>query len=57
MEWDFYFYHQQAPFEIMKSFIKRASFTEIKQFNTEHLNESEKKEIDKILEFKYLFKK
>jgi hypothetical protein len=57
MEWDLYFYHQYASFEIMKTFISKTSFLKMEQFNSKHLNELERKEIKRILKFKYLFEK
>jgi hypothetical protein len=57
LDWNLYFYHQEAPFEIMKTFIHKTSFYEIEHFSSKHLNELERKEIKRILKFKYLFEK
>jgi hypothetical protein len=57
MDWDLYFHYQYASFEIMKSFISKTSFSEMEQFNCKLLNELERKEIERILKFKCLFKK
>ena len=57
IDWDLHFYHQDIPFEIMKTFIHKTSFYEMEHFNYKHLNNLERKEIKRILKFKYLFEK
>ena len=52
-----YFLFHDATFPIMKKFIFKTKYHELKQFKTTHLNEEQEQEIQRLLDLKYMFRK
>jgi hypothetical protein len=57
IDWEHYFILINADFSIIKQFILKTEFDSTKQFKTSHLTEYQIVEIQKIFDFKYLFKR
>ena len=55
IEWEMYFYFQEASLQILKRFIFKTGFKETGNFKMNHLTETEKKELEKLLNLKYMF--
>ena len=55
INWPAYFYSQQAEYNIMKSFILKTEYTDIKFIKTNYLTNNQKKSIQKMLDLKHLF--
>ena len=55
--WNNYFFRQKVSYQIIKQFIIKTNFRELSEFYTSHLNDTEKKEIEKLLNLKYMFAK
>jgi hypothetical protein len=55
IDWKVYFEHKNASFDIMKKFIFKTDFEYITEFNISHLNDSQIKEIEKLLKLKKIF--
>jgi hypothetical protein len=56
INWTFYFKYQAASFHIFKKFITKTEFTNIDQILISHLNNIQKEEIQKLIQFKNIFK-
>jgi hypothetical protein len=57
INWETYFLLISADFSIMKQFILKTSFRSINGFKTSHLTDSQKQDIQKLFDLKYMFKK
>ena len=55
IDWDIYFHYQEANFQIIKKFIFRTRFRNIKSFKISHLNDNQKNDIENKLKLKYIF--
>ena len=53
IHWNDYFYELEIEFEFMKQYILKSNFTDIYQFKSNHLNDAQKQEIQKLLNLKY----
>jgi hypothetical protein len=53
--WNMYFETHKIEFTTMKRFISKSNYTNVNQFNTTHLTEYQKTEIQKIINLKYIF--
>jgi hypothetical protein len=56
INWDTYFVECAASFSLIKKYITKTDFKTINDFYTAHLNSYQKQEIQKVLDFKNLFK-
>ena len=56
IDWEHYFVLINADFSIMKEFILKTEFDSTEQFKTSHLTEFQIAEIQKLFDYKYLFK-
>ena len=57
INWESYFILINADFSIMKQFILKTKFRSVDNFKTLHLSSSQKQDIQKLLDLKYMFKK
>lgn len=57
IDWEIYFTHQAASYEIIKKFIFKTTHRNIRSINTRHLTADQIKEIEKMLTLKYMFVK
>jgi hypothetical protein len=55
INWRFVLSFQKVSFNIIKEMILKINYTEIGQFETSHLRETEKNELTKILKLKNMF--
>ena len=55
IDWELYFYYAAGSYPIMKKFISKTSYRSSLEFKSRHLNENQKREINKILELKNIF--
>jgi hypothetical protein len=53
--WNLYLSHQEAPFSIIKKFMLKTKIKDISNIKSNHLNQVQKVEIEKLLSFKSLF--
>jgi hypothetical protein len=56
IEWDHYFKSNEVEFSIIKKFILKTSFRYFYDFKTFHLSKHQQAEIQKMLDFKFLFR-
>ena len=55
--WSCYFVSKEVEYEIMKSFILKTDYTSLDSFETLHLSNNQRKEIQRILDLKHTFHK
>ena len=57
INWNNYFIYNEANFSIIKQFILKTNFRKLDNFKSSHLTNSQKQEIRKLLDFKFIFEK
>jgi hypothetical protein len=55
IRWKMYFEEKEASFDIIKKYIFKTDLENITEFKTNHLNDIQIREIDKLLKLKHLF--
>ena len=55
IEWDHYFLNNAVELPIIKKFITKTTFRYTHDFETSHLTSLQKQDIQRLLDFKYMF--